>query len=1099
MKRKVTYWPGLMMLLLSLFLSSNSVIAQRTIRGSVTDASNGQPLPSVSIVVRGTTVGTSSGIDGTYSFDVPSGATDLVFSFIGYTTQTIALDNRSVVDVILKEDVTLLNEVVVIGYGEQSRSKMTTSVSKLDTKVLENVAIANAGAALQGSVSGLRVVNTSGQPGSAPSILLRGGASINNPGAPLVVIDGLVRSLSDFNPADIESMQVLKDAASTAIYGSRANNGVILITTKKGKYGTSDITYKLKTGFNQRRMGYDYLNARDYIYYNRMGVRNLNVGRVQTGATPYNPNTNNGYGLGLSSLLQQMFSIRPVNSTTRPDFQNYINEGWEFMEDPFTDASDTILFRDFSGQVGDAAFTQNPFTQDHHLSFTGGNDVAKFSASLGYYDEDGLIIGTKYKRYTATLNGGYMIKKNLEVTGAMTFSNSQQPTLWTSESNMFYRVMSLWPTYNPYDADGNPTAGNGPADGNPIYWLNRYVFKDETRRSTFAFGADWEIIKNLSLRANTNFYYYDYLYQSFNKASQRQTATTPDVTRQSYAYDSKSLQQQHTVTLDYAGNVASHNFNILIGGELFDYNEFAFTATGQKAPTDDIYTLNAATERTSTSSATSAYRILSAFSRLTYDYDDKYLFTAVARYDGISRLAPGNRWGFFPGISAGWNLHKEDFFANSGLTSIITTVKPRISYGFNGNVAGLGNYEVQGVYGLQSVYSGYQGYLNTGIVNQALRWEKSRSFEAGADIGLLNNRIMILAGYYKRITSDLLTDLALPGYTGFTSLRTNLGTFQNSGFEAEVVANVLNLPSGLKWDVSFNTSFNANKILKLPENGNDRNRQGGIQIYDPESGQVIWVGGYQEGGTLGEIFAYEQVRILKDWDDVNTVAANRYDKIAELYGPVLWAGLTNKTGKLPIEPGDVLWADLDKNDTIDFRDRVKVGSTIPKVVGGFTSNLSFRGVSLSARFDYALGHTIYNDVAARTLGQYQGTFNVIDWVKRSWTPENTDTDIPKFYYADQLAKKNYTRENNANPNLNGNSSRLYEKGDYLAIRELTLSYSLPSTLVKKASMSAVTVYLTGQNIAYFTKYTGTAPEIGGVDTGRYPLPKSYILGLQVSF
>lgn len=214
---------------------------------------------------------------------------------------------------------------------------------------------------------------------------------------------------------------------------------------------------------------------------------------------------------------------------------------------------------------------------------------------------------------------------------------------------------------------------------------------------------------------------------------------------------------------------------------------------------------------------------------------------------------------------------------------------------------------------------------------------------------------------------------------------------------------------------------------------------------------------------------------------------------------MLWAGLTNKTGKLPIEPGDVLWADLDKNDTIDFRDRVKVGSTIPKVVGGFTSNLSFRGVSLSARFDYALGHTIYNDVAARTLGQYQGTFNVIDWVKRSWTPENTDTDIPKFYYADQLAKKNYTRENNANPNLNGNSSRLYEKGDYLAIRELTLSYSLPSTLVKKASMSAVTVYVTGQNIAYFTKYTGTAPEIGGVDTGRYPLPKSYILGLQVSF
>lgn len=307
MKRKVNFFPGLMMLLLAMLLGGSSLMAQKTIRGTVTDGANGQPLPAVSVVVQGTTVGTATGVDGTYLLDVPAGASALMFSFIGYTSQTVSLDGKSVIDVILREDVTLLNEVVVIGYGEQSRSKMTTSVSKLDTKVLENVAIANAGAALQGTVSGLRVINTSGQPGSAPSILLRGGASINNPGAPLVVIDGIVRSLSDFNPADIESMQVLKDAASTAIYGSRANNGVILITTKKGKYGTSDITYKLKTGFNIRREGYDYLNARDYIYYNRMGVRNLNVGRVQTGASPYNPNTNNGYGLGLSSLLQKCF------------------------------------------------------------------------------------------------------------------------------------------------------------------------------------------------------------------------------------------------------------------------------------------------------------------------------------------------------------------------------------------------------------------------------------------------------------------------------------------------------------------------------------------------------------------------------------------------------------------------------------------------------------------------------------------------------------------------------------------------------------------------------------------------------------------------
>jgi TonB-linked SusC/RagA family outer membrane protein len=1085
-------------LLLSIALViSGSLYAQQRITGRVTNSTDGQPVVGVNVVGKGTTTGVRTDLQGNYEITVPSGTTTLDFSFIGFVSKSVLIGNKASVDVILEEDVQLLNEVVVVGYGEQSRSKLTTSVSKLDTKVLKNVAIANAGSALQGTVSGLRVVNTSGQPGASLDILMRGGASINNPGAPLVVIDGIVRTISDFNPADIESVQVLKDAASTAIYGARANNGVILITSKKGKYGTSDVTYKVKTGFNFRRNSYNFVGARDYIHYNRLGVKYLNANRTLSGAGTVDANSNNGYGI--NSSAQYMFDVKQINATTRPLFQDYLDEGWQWMIDPYTDV-DTLIFKDYSGQVGDAAFNQNPFTQDHHLSFTGGNETAKFAASVGYYDEDGLIIGTKYKRYTGTLNGSYMIKKNLEVTGGLSFNDSKRPRLWVTEPQLFYRITSLWPTWNPYDEQGNPASGAGNADGNPLYWLSKYVYKDDTRRTTFNLGVKWDIIKDLSLSWQSSVYYYDYTYESFTKASLRQNAALPDVSRVAYASYDKSLQQQHDITLNYKKSFGLNNLSVLAGGELFDVNSLSLSEQGQKAPTDDIYTLNASVERTRIYSSVSEYKILSGFGRVNYDYDGKYLFTFVARYDGISKLAEANRWGFFPGVSVGWNIQLEDFFKNSFLSGYITTLKPRVSYGINGNVAGLGDYEVQGVYSLQPLYSDRPGFLNTGMGNQGLRWEKSNSFEAGFDLGLFKNKIMLLANYYNRVTSDLLTNLALPGYTGFANLRTNLGSLRNSGLEAEVIANILEMENSFRWDLGLNASYNTNKVLKLPANGNDKNRQGGLQVYDPKTGQVIWVGGIQEGETLGDIYAYKQERILRDWNDVNATVPNRYDKVAELYGPVRYAAITgSKLGKFPIEPGDVLWADLDKNDTIDFRDRVRVGNEYPKFTGGFSSTVSFKGFSLYSRFDYAVGHTIYNDLVARILGQYQGTFNIIDWVKKSWTPDNVNADISKFYYADQLSKKNMVRENSGPAPINGNNTRFYEKGDYLAVREITLTYDLPKNLISKASMSAASVYITGQNIAYLTKYTGTAPELGGVDAGRYPLPKSFIVGLQLSF
>jgi TonB-linked SusC/RagA family outer membrane protein len=1090
MKKVYKGFRVILLLGLALILSSN-IYAQRKITGKVTNSTDGLTLPGVTVVVSGTKLATISDANGGFQINnVPASATTLVFSSVGFISETVIINNKTEINVFLKEDLKLLDEVVVVGYGKQSRALLTTAVTKLDTKTLQTVTLSNPGQALQGTVPGLTVINTSGQPGSLPSILLRGGASINSPTSPLVVVDGVIRTMADINPSDIESIQILKDAASTAIYGSRANNGVILITTNQGKLGVSQVTYTVKTGINQRREGYTFLDTRDYLQYNRLG-------NLYSGRTLLQTDQSNGYGTAGSN--QKIFDLTKITSANRSQFQSLVNNGWQWMKDSYNN-TDTLMFKDHSGQVGAAAFKNPAYTQDHFLSFTGGNDKGKFSSSLGYYTEDGLVVSTKYQRLTGTLNGSYKVKKNFEISGGFTFSDSQDPPLWTPVANLFYRTMALWPTYNPWDANGNPTSGASSSDGNPLYWINKLLLTNDTRRSTYNTGIKWELIPSLFLKATANVYYYDYTAQSFYKSYQAQTAASPTTTHFADAEYNKILTQQHNVTLDYSKSLGKHNLSLMVGGEYYDNLNYDFYASADKAPTDDIQTLNANTEMLSTTSTSVESKVLSGFGRFNYDFNGKYLFTASARYDGISRLSNKNQWGFFPGVSFGWNAHQEDFFKKSVLGKFITTLKPRISYGVNGNVGNISEYEVQGGYGTQTLYNGKLGFLNTGLINQNLSWEKSTSLEAGLDVGLFNNKVTLMTDYYNRLTSDLIQNIALPDYTGFSTFRTNLGTLRNRGFEIEATVNVVKLKNGLTWDVSFNASTNKNRIMKLPYNGVANNRQGGLQVYDPNTKQVIWVGGFQEGGTLGDVYAYQEVRILKDQNDVNNTVGKRYDKIAELLGPTLWADPTvSKTGRKLIEPGDVLWADLDHNDTIDSRDRVKVGNINPKWTGGFSSTLSYKGLSLYARFDYSFGQLLYNDVLARTYGQYQGTFNATDLVLQSWTPTNENTLYPKYYYADQLAKKNITRENNATANLNGNSSLFYQKGDYVAIRELTISYQLPKLLVSKIKLSSVRINLTGQNLAYFTKYPGTSPELGGVDSGRYPLPKSFIRGLQVSF
>ncbi len=1094
-------------LLIGLCYATVSLAQSRKITGHITAREDQSPLIGATVSVKGTSRGTQVQPDGSYTLLVNPGEV-IVIRYTGYLPQEITVGEKSEINARLEQDVQKMNEVVVVGYGTQSRRSVTTSIAKLDKEVLANAPRANVGSALQGTVSGLQVVNATGQPGATPVIILRGGASINSPGSPLVLVDGVIRSYADVPAEDIASVELLKDAAATAIYGARANNGVIIITTKQGKSGVAQVSYKFTGGYNKAREGYKYMGAKDFIYYTRLGY--LNAGRTLSQV-----NTSRGMGLSTNPADLASFDIRQYNASTA----GLLSKGWDTVGDPY---GGTIIFKDHGGEVENLVF-RNTYTQDHYVNVTGGNDKGKYFASFDYYKEDGVIVGSGYKRFSGDVNGSYKVKPNLEVGTGVTMSTASQLGVLAGEVNSLYRSLAIWPTFNPWldSAKTMPNPGNSASDGNPLYWLQKTKRSAEVNRISANAFVKWDLLPGLYFRGTANMYLFENLNQSFQQATQTYAnifANPPSFSntkRESVTGFGRDFQQQYNGILNYTKTFADkHDLSVMLGTEYFGVKSMGMQVDGLNAPTDDIPTANASTTFNPTTSSTnlnnnyttqSQYRIISTFGRLAYNYDQRYLLTMVFRQDAVSSLAKANRSGFFPGMSLGWNLHNEGFYKNANISHIISTVKPRVSYGVNGNVAGLGRYDVQGVYSLQTNYNGLAGFLNTAMPTPNLRWEKSKTTDIGVDLGFLDNRITLLFDYYSRKTSDLLTNLALPSYVGYDFVKTNLGTFQNKGYEFEVNATVLQSKSGVRLTVGANASFVKNKILQLPYNGNANNRQGGFQIYDDKTGHLIWVGGLQEGQTLGDIYGYKQVSIFKDDKDISDHAANRYDAVAKITGSGLPAGPNGH-----ITPGDVNWLDKDRNDTIDSRDQVYLGNIYPKWTGGFNANLSYKGISLYTRFEFATGHTIYNDLVSRTLGNYQGTFNYIDLQKQAWSPTNTVTDIPKVYFADQVAgsKQNYTRANNANAVLNGNNSHFYEKGDYLACREITLSYELPKNLLQRTHVfSGSRIYMSANNLFYLTKFSGPSPEapidgngnISGVYMGTYPTPRTYVLGVQVSF
>ncbi|TNF39473.1 MAG: SusC/RagA family TonB-linked outer membrane protein, partial [Bacteroidetes bacterium] len=473
----------------------------------------------------------------------------------------------------------------------------------------------------------------------------------------------------------------------------------------------------------------------------------------------------------------------------------------------------------------------------------------------------------------------------------------------------------------------------------------------------------------------------------------------------------------------------------------------------------------------------------SLFGQVNYDFNYKYLLGLTFRYDGTSRLG-NNKYDFFPGISLGWNAHNEDFFKNSAVSEYITKLKPRVSYGVNGNIDILSNFGVFGSYGATSVYYGQTGYVNNGLPLLDLKWERSTTLNFGLDMGLLENRVTVIADYFVRDVKDKLAALTLPLWTGFSSITTNNGTLQNRGVELQVNADVIKT-TDFTWNLGLTYYRVRNYAKQLPENGVDKNRQGGTEIYDPVTGTTIYVGGLQEGERVGYdvITAYIFEGVYQTQAQIDAHA-----------GRIVEFAQDKDTRFL----GDAIWKDVNGDNIINYLDREVIGRRTPKFSGGFTSGLTYKNFNLFVRSDFTVGHMIINGRRVKGIAQTQGNQNGPVEIRDTWTPDNPTSDIPIFTLVDR--QKNHLAGGGDQGSMTSSSSRMWEKGDFLALREVTLSYTLPGSKVNNL-FNDLRVYFTGANLGYFNGFSGSLPEESGdgIDYGRFPLPRTYTLGLSVTF
>jgi TonB-linked SusC/RagA family outer membrane protein len=1017
----------------ALFAQDNKT---KTINGKITSAT-GDVISGASVQVKGSSAGTSTNDNGEFSISVENERSVLIISNVGYKQREVAVKNQSSLNIVLEEDNNQLSQVVVIGYGAVKKSDLTGSVASIKSEELKAVPVTSFDQAMQGRAAGVQVTQTSGKPGSEASIRIRGTSSINAGNEPLYVIDGLLVSsdggdmttgvtlgprigaLAAINPNDIESIEILKDASATAIYGSRGANGVVLITTKRGRAGSGTVSLDAYYGRQEVANQLKVLNAAQFATL-------VNDAKLNANATPIYVNPKN---LGEGTNWQnELFRIAPMAS--------------------------------------------------YQLSFSGSDEKTKYSISGGYFDQDGIIINSNFKRYSFRANLDRDVSKKLTVGTSVSYANISSTGVLTNNGTIVPGVVSSALLFNPvlpaYDSTvkGGYTFENdrGKTLGNPIADAKEYNSYTTSSRILGNVYARYKITNDLEFKTSfgidgfnqkENSFGPNFLKRTQASKGEASVGTVQGLTwlnENTLTYN-KQWKEKHAITA-LAGFTTQKFHNESFFAYAFDFPD---NRTG-------YHSIAAGLNPQKPFNGESQWTLVSYLGRINYSLLDRYLFTATGRVDGSSKFAEGKKYGFFPSGAFAWKVINEDFMRE---VKFISDLKLRVSYGVIGNqaippyqsLALVGPYG-EGVFNSSTGAEVFTGLEPLSYVNKNLKWESTKQLDIGTDISFFSNRLSVTADYYQKKTFDLLLSTPIPTTSGFSSTVLNVGNIVNKGFDFDIRS--YNTTGRFKWNTSLNISINKNTITNL----------------NTET-DILLLGGslLRRGESIGTFYGY----IFDGIFQTDQEAAS---------SPVLVGQEpTSSNPASRAKAGDRKYRDINNDGKVDANDRTLLGSAQPDFTFGFNNSFSYRGIELSVFFQGSQGNKMANFNNLDLLN-FTGQNNVLaEAALNRWTPNNPSTKYPRALSSGSL-------------DVGVFSSNIVEDASYIRLKNVTLAYRIPATILNKVKIKSLRVFAGATNLWTSTDYTGYDPEANtygqsttliGIDAGGYPQAKTYTIGINAGF
>lgn len=997
------------------------------VKGKVTDE-KGQPLPGATVKIKGNSTAAVTDINGDFLLREVSNNDVIVVTFLGFVTAEVPVNNQTEFTIALKEETKGLNEVVVVGYGTQKKVNLSGSVSTISyDQELQNRPITSIGQAIAGNASGITVSQASGQPGRDGTVLrIRGVGTLNN-SDPLILIDGVVGSLNTVNPNDIASISVLKDAASAAIYGSRAANGVVLVTTKRGKAG------KTVTNYNS--------------YYG-----------IQESTNLFKP---------VSDYATYMETMNKIQKADNPNNASKFSQS---TIDAWRNATDRVLYPNTNWVQ--EIFGQGSM-QKHNISVNGGSEKTRFYLSGAYLGNKGIMQSTKLDEYSLRLNLDHQVSEKVKIGGNLSsnWRGIEEPfdiaTLLNYSSNSTPGMTPKMVTNGVTRYGGRNTNEESADISNPLSYIETWFYPQKQQNYFAKLYTEIELIKDLKFQVNGSVNFVNDLSKKYKLSGEIQNLwnfQTNQVTQDNSSVPSQLSQSNESnlgltfySTLNYNKQISeNHHMDVLVGiSRETNKNEW-FSAGNQTFPSNDTWELNAGLSQPIVSGNSTDYALSSYFSRINYDFKEKYLFEANLRYDGSSRFAEGKRWGLFPSFSSAWRVSEEEFFKNVSLLSFIDDVKIRGSWGQ------LGNQNI-GLYQYMDLYNAGQNYIlgntitsgiaPTALSNPDITWETTTTTNFGTDILLFKNRLNFTFEWFNRKTNDVLVRLPLSSlYGALTPPYQNVGIVQNRGWEVEL--GYKNNIKGINYSIGGNITSVDNKVLKF---------QGDPSVIQSVGNNSI----IRQGESINSIYGYQAVGVFKNQAEIDGWAKQK-------------SSGTNK-------PGDLKYLDINGDNVINGNDRMVIGNVIPKYSYGLTAEASYKGFNLNVLFQGISKvdryyQNLWYTSAIRARRQINSHF------LNAWSPENPDSDIPRL-----------TSDTNGD-NVQA-SSFWVQNSSFLRLKDAQIGYTLPSKILQKAFVSSIQVYANGQNLFTSTKFNGLDPETASSTNAllEYPNVRILTFGINASF